>query len=72
MFDFSPLSISANTASGNIAGALAAKAMMADYNAKINQINSKLAKLPIVFINRNVHLAAQVRTTTFIFEIYCL
>lgn len=35
--------ISANTASGNIAGALAAKAMMADYNAKINQINSKLS-----------------------------
>ena len=35
--------ISANTASGNIAGALAAKAMMADYNAKINQINSNLS-----------------------------
>ena len=36
--------ISANTASGNIAGALAAKAMMADYNAKINQINSNISE----------------------------
>lgn len=32
--------ISANTATGYVAGALAAKAMMADYNAKINQVNS--------------------------------
>lgn len=35
--------ISANTESRNVAGALAAKTMMADYNAKINQLNSKLA-----------------------------
>lgn len=35
--------ITANTSTGNIAGALAAKAMMADYNNKINQINSNLA-----------------------------
>ncbi len=35
--------ISANTESRNVAGALAAKTMMADYNAKINQINSKLS-----------------------------
>ena len=42
--------ISANTASGNIAGALAAKAMMADYNAKINQINSNFNNyLPAYF-----------------------
>ncbi len=34
--------ITANTSTGNIAGALAAKAMMADYNNKINQINSNL------------------------------
>lgn len=34
--------ISANTESRNVAGALAAKTMMADYNAKINQINSNL------------------------------
>lgn len=35
--------ISANTESRSVAGALAAKTMMADYNAKINQINSNLA-----------------------------
>ena len=35
--------ISANTATGYVAGALAAKAMIADYNAKINQVNSNLA-----------------------------
>ena len=34
--------ITANTSTGNIAGALAAKAMMADYNNKINQINSNM------------------------------
>lgn len=34
--------ISANTTGGNIAGALALKAAMSDYNAKISTINSKL------------------------------
>lgn len=39
--------ISANTESFYAAGALAAKAMMADYNNKINQINSNMAyKMP--------------------------
>ena len=43
--------ISANTESFYAAGALAVKAMMADYNNKINQINSNLAnKLKIVTI----------------------
>lgn len=37
--------ISANTNANNITGALAAKAMMADYNNKINTINSNLANL---------------------------
>ena len=35
--------ISANTTGGNIAGALALKAAMSDYNAKISTINSKLS-----------------------------
>lgn len=37
--------ISANTESRNVAGALAAKTMMADYNAKINQLNSNISDL---------------------------
>lgn len=37
--------ISANTNANNITGALAAKAMMDDYNNKINQINSNLASV---------------------------
>ena len=41
--------ISANTESFYAAGALAAKAMMADYNAKINQINSNM--VTITYIN---------------------
>ncbi len=40
--------ISANTESGNVAGALAAKTIMADYNAKINTINSNMTgKAPL-------------------------
>ena len=39
--------ITANTSTGNIAGALAAKAMMADYNNKINQINSNIGVLSL-------------------------
>ena len=39
--------ISANTESFYAAGALAVKAMMADYNNKINQINSNMNKLMV-------------------------
>lgn len=39
--------ISACTESPYTAGALAAKAIMADYNAKINQINSNMNKLMV-------------------------
>jgi hypothetical protein len=48
--------ISANTESRNVAGALAAKTMMADYNAKINQLNSNLpaASWGNVTVNTNV------------------
>lgn len=43
--------ISANTESFYAAGALAAKAMMADYNNKINQINSKLDERYFAYFN---------------------
>lgn len=41
--------ISANTSEDNIVGALAAKAMIADYNSKITQINSNLSEKQVTF-----------------------
>lgn len=56
--------ISANTAGGNIAGALALKAAMSDYNTKINTINSNLSNKfkTVTLINVSTHNADTIHT----------
>lgn len=57
--------ISANTESFYAAGALAVKAMMADYNNKINQINSNMAGIKVFFDIKSINTNLDWTTATF-------
>ena len=64
--------ISANTESFYAAGALAVKAMMADYNNKINQINSNMdAKIEVVY-NSSGAAVSQVDLSPYPFGVYLI
>ncbi len=64
--------ISANTESFYAAGALAVKAMMADYNNKINQINSNMdTKIEVVY-NSSGAAVSQVDLSPYPFGVYLI